>query len=156
MAPEQHRGDSVGPLADQFGFCVALYEGLYGERPFAGNSVASLALNVLDGQVRGAPRDTKIPTWLREVVLRGLQVDPSDRYPSMDALLADLQRDPPKARRVTLMASLACVALAALGVARYGTQHTSNAHCEQATAQLAGHWDDSRRRAIRDALLDSS
>src|SRR5690606_23003875 len=99
MAPEQHKGTGADPLVDQFSFCVALYEALYGQRPFAGNSVASLALNVLEGHVRSPPKGHGVPAWLRAVVMRGLSVDPLDRYPSMDALLAELQRDPPENRR---------------------------------------------------------
>ncbi|MCA9712961.1 MAG: serine/threonine protein kinase, partial [Myxococcales bacterium] len=56
MAPEQHKGSVADPRVDQFSFCVALYEALYGERPFAGNSVASLAINVLEGHVRSPPK----------------------------------------------------------------------------------------------------
>jgi serine/threonine protein kinase len=36
MAPEQHTGSATDARTDQFGFCVALYEALYGERPFGG------------------------------------------------------------------------------------------------------------------------
>src|SRR6476646_6451327 len=42
MAPEQWSGGSVGPPADQFAFCVALWEALAGERPFRGSTLEQL------------------------------------------------------------------------------------------------------------------
>src|SRR5262249_43995146 len=33
MAPEQRRGERASALADQYSFCVALHEGLFGARP---------------------------------------------------------------------------------------------------------------------------
>jgi tetratricopeptide (TPR) repeat protein/predicted Ser/Thr protein kinase len=94
MAPEQHAGATIGAAADQFSFCVALYEALWGERPFTGNSVASLALAVMETAPRRPPRDSQVPAWLFDVLVRGLAPDPNDRFASMDALLAELQRDP--------------------------------------------------------------
>src|SRR5205085_8317102 len=51
MAPEQMRGEA-GPAADQFSFCVALHEGLFGELPFEGSTVAELRSSIERGAIR--------------------------------------------------------------------------------------------------------
>ena len=61
MSPEQLCGQTVDPRADQFSFCVALYEALYGERPFAGDNFAELRAAVLDGKPRPAPSRAACP-----------------------------------------------------------------------------------------------
>ncbi|MFY0533529.1 serine/threonine-protein kinase [Nannocystis pusilla] len=55
MAPEQHEGRPAEARSDQFSFCVALYTALYGQRPFAGDTVESLALAVRDGRLSPRP-----------------------------------------------------------------------------------------------------
>ncbi len=148
MAPEQHRGEPIGPHADQFSFCVALYEALYRERPFAGASMASLAINVLDGKVRSAPRDTKVPTWLRHVVVRGLAVTPEDRFPSMDALLAELQRDPPQARRPWLVTGIA-VGIGGIITAGYvGTRSNRLEACKTSSRAIDEVWSAERKASL--------
>jgi hypothetical protein len=92
MAPEQWRGDVAGPAADQFSFCVALHEALFGERPFAGDTIKDLHPNVLCGRMRGPPPGVRVPAWVRAAIVRGLQTTPEARHPSMDALLAALER----------------------------------------------------------------
>jgi tetratricopeptide (TPR) repeat protein len=92
MSPEQFQGLEIDARVDQFSFCVALYEALYGERPFPSTSLATLTASVLGGAVRDAPAGAKVPTWLRQILLRGLQVKPNDRWPSMKALLAELEK----------------------------------------------------------------
>ncbi len=155
MAPEQHRGEHIGPHADQFSFCVALYEGLYHERPFEGASMASLAINVLDGHIRNAPRDSKVPSWLRSVVVRGLAVAPEDRYPSMDALLAELQRDPPQARHPWLVAGIA-LGIGGLITAVYvGTRSNRVEACKDASTAIEQVWSHQRRAALQ-ARFESS
>src|SRR5262249_14409241 len=51
MAPEQFRGRAADQRTDQFSFCVALYEGLYGQRPFAGDTVAQVRQNIIEDRV---------------------------------------------------------------------------------------------------------
>jgi hypothetical protein len=91
MAPEQHLGLSTTAATDQFSFCVALHEALFGERPFPGETLAALAFNVTEGRRRGAPKASTVPGWLRRAVNRGLDVDPERRWPSMEALLTALE-----------------------------------------------------------------
>jgi hypothetical protein len=90
MAPEQHTGDEVDECADQFAFCVALYEALYGELPFPGEDREAYVAAVLAGDVKPADPARDVPLWVRELVVRGLEVRPDDRHASMDTLLTQL------------------------------------------------------------------
>ena len=93
MSPEQFAGSQVDARTDQFSFCVALYEALYGERPFAGNTLVELMASVLKGTVRTVPATTKVPSWVRKILLRGLCPKPDERWPSMTALLVELEKN---------------------------------------------------------------
>jgi serine/threonine protein kinase/tetratricopeptide (TPR) repeat protein len=152
MAPEQHKGGGVGPHADQFSFCVALYEALYGERPFEGNSVASVAMNVLEGRLRTPPRDTRVPSWLRDAVIRGLALDPDDRYPSMDALLAEIQRDPPDSRRPFLVLGIAAGVGCLIMIAYLASSTEDEDACKDAESRLHDVWNDERKAKIEQVL----
>ncbi len=116
MAPEQHAGRRATAASDQFGFCVALYEALYGERPFAGKTLAELAAEVAAGNVRPPARGRRVPASLRAIVLRGLSVRPGDRFATMDELVAALGRDRTRLPRTLAWASLALAAIAAVGL----------------------------------------
>ncbi|MFY0536225.1 protein kinase [Nannocystis pusilla] len=98
MAPEQFLRMALTTRTDQFSFCIALYEALYGARPFDGNTVETIRENVLLGRVREPPRNP-VPAWVRRIVARGLQVASDDRFPDMRALLDALGRDPAVQRR---------------------------------------------------------
>ncbi len=71
--PEQYQGTPSDARGDQFSFCVSLHEALYGERPFAATTYYELATKVTQGQAQPIPKGSKVPAWLREVVLRGLR-----------------------------------------------------------------------------------
>ncbi len=156
MAPEQHQGGVTNGYVDQFSFCVALYEGLYGERPFAGNSVASLAINVLEGQIRNVPKGSRVPSWLRQVVLRGLAVDPQDRFPSIDALLAELQRDPPERRSPWLTVAVTLAVSATVVGVYLATRPPDTDRCETTEHELHRQWTPARREGLRSAFSGTS
>ena len=99
MSPEQFDRRSVDARSDQFSFCVALYEALYEERPFAGDTPATLMFAVISGDIRPAPARAEVPAWIREIVVRGLANKPDARWGSMTELLDALARDPERQRR---------------------------------------------------------
>jgi serine/threonine protein kinase/tetratricopeptide (TPR) repeat protein len=99
MSPEQFRGEPTDARTDQFSFCIALYETLYGDRPFVGRSYQELVDKVVNGRMRDIPDESPVPAWIRDILLRGLRVDPGERWPSMNALLAELEKQPAVASR---------------------------------------------------------
>jgi len=98
MAPEQNLGHPSDARADQFSFCVALFEALYGRRPFLGRTWQTLSPQVLRGGLEPLTAARGVPPHLRRVVLRGLAGAPGRRYPDMDALLAELAHEPAPSR----------------------------------------------------------
>ena len=148
MAPEQHVGAPLDARADQFAFCVALWEALYGKRPFAGDSLAAIATAVLDGAIVEPSDDAGVPARLRRVLRRGLAIDPAARHPSMDALVAELERDP--ARRVRAIAALALGGCVLVGVGVMLPR--SDDACAGGDERIAAVWGDPQREAITRAF----
>jgi tetratricopeptide (TPR) repeat protein len=152
MAPEQFRGADIGPAADQFSFCVALYEALYAQRAFDGDSVSALASEVLAGRIQPVPAKSPVPAALRAVLWRGLAVDPAARHASMDALLAALHRSVyARRRRWIAGGALAAAGAIATLLAARPTQPAA-VTCEPAERALAGVWDRGRKDAIAAAF----
>jgi serine/threonine protein kinase len=88
MAPEQFDGGPPEAASDQFSFCVALFEALYGRRPFPGNDLPSLQRSLMRGEPVGPRRG--VPRALYRVLRRGLSVDPARRFATMEKLLEAL------------------------------------------------------------------
>src|SRR6266568_1194931 len=106
MAPEQLRGEAVDARADVFSFCVALYEAVYGERPFAGESLTDLEEAIRRGRIHRPRRGNRAPSWLRHALLRGLRHEPGERFQSMDALVDALEKGRRGARRRVVFAGI--------------------------------------------------
>jgi tetratricopeptide (TPR) repeat protein len=143
MAPEQLAGGATDARSDQFSFCVALYDALYGERPFAATAPPSERR-----APERPPRRPEVPARLYPLIARGLQPSPDARWPSLSELLDALERDPASARRRWIAG--AAVA-AALSVAVVAVRARPDG-CGGATARLAGVWDDGVRRAVHAAF----
>jgi tetratricopeptide (TPR) repeat protein/tRNA A-37 threonylcarbamoyl transferase component Bud32 len=151
MAPEQFVSSTVGEAADQFSFCVALWEGLFGQRPFRGRSLQELAAAVTQGKRRARPEGSDVPQWVERALNRGLSGSPDERWPSMRELLDALEpasREDASSRRwVVGVAALAVAALGVAAVAGGGGQR-----CSGAEDHLAGVWDPQRQAATQAAF----
>jgi len=152
MAPEQHLGGATDPRTDEFAFCVALYEALYGQRPFAGDDLQTLARNVVGGVIQEPARERRIPAWLRRAVLRGLAADPEARFPNMTALLAELGRDPGAARRRWLLLVGAAALLVAGAWSFAAVQAARDQRCVGADQLLVDTWSPERAASLERAF----
>jgi tRNA A-37 threonylcarbamoyl transferase component Bud32 len=120
MSPEQLAGEKVDARTDQFSFAVALYEGLYKEKPFAGKTIEELSENVARGVVRDvrSGAHANVPIALRRALVRALRPHPDERFPDMEALLRELEealgasdvRHRGRVRVAALVSALAVVA----------------------------------------------
>lgn len=163
MAPEQFLGADVDASSDQFSFCVALWEALFGGLPFAGKTIAALSEAVSRGEVEAPPRDTGVPSSMAPVLRQGLAVDPAQRWPSMDALLERLEGldvDPARARRrrrTIVGVTVGGLALAGGGIGgqRALDARRAGACADEATDGANAIWNDDIRARVDSGLRDS-
>ncbi len=152
MPPEQLTGPDIDARADQFSFCVALYEALYGAHPLAdGTSVAMLEQGI---EASPPPEGSKVPVVIGKVVSRGLLRDPKKRYPTMAALIAELAPRPERSRfkvgAVVLAAALLVGGAAAAVLIRPAPGPLTQPMQDSATKELLNRLNTSemQRRAL--------
>jgi tetratricopeptide (TPR) repeat protein len=136
MSPEQLQRQPVDARSDQFSFCLALYEALYGQRPWTGQTLAEL-WKAMQTQPARPPRGMAGPARLRRIIARGLNVDPSKRFGSMDELVRALTGVLGE-RRVRLI-ELAAVTVLAVVTAFVVTRKPTGPCSDQ--ARLAPAWE---------------
>jgi len=157
MAPEQHRTSRVDARADVYAFCASLFEGLYGERPFPGDTLRK----VYRAKMAGAPglpdRGARVPRWLGEVVRQGLEPDPERRPGSMRALLDGIERARHRSvrRRWLMVGGLVAVAVGGLLLGRKLDKDQRVAACETRGAVIDDSWSAEARRAMADGMRSS-
>lgn len=120
MPVEQHLGMPTDPRSDQFSFCVALFEALFGVRPFAGASGRELCAAIRRGPLHPTPT-SRVSSAVQRALRRGLAAEPAARFPSMAALLDALCR-PPKRNPGSVLAGV--FGLLAIAGAGLGAAHT--------------------------------
>ena len=149
MAPEQHAGDPAGPEADQFSFCVALHEALFGAPPFTGETLPEIVADIEAGRVYVPSNARKVPTWLSRLVRRGLALDPADRHQSVLALIDDLERYPRKRRQTRRLAAAGAVVVGAVGISPLMAGTTEAEPCTTGAERIAEGWG-ARREQVAD------
>ena len=146
MAPEQLSGVPASAASDIFAFCVALWEALYGTRPFGGSSLGALRESLLRGPPK-IPARPRVPSEVRSILTRGLAPDPKDRPASMAEVLAALAHTE-RTRAVGLAAAAALV----IAVAGFAWFDHKGRICQGAERDLYGAWDGPKRAAVEKAF----
>jgi tetratricopeptide (TPR) repeat protein len=154
MAPEQHRAEPIDARADQYAFCVALYEALCGRRPFAG-ATAREQYAAKCAPLSPFPASTPVPPWVFDLLRRGLSLDPAQRFLSMDVLLRRLARRPTRrspARLLAIGGGVGVVGGTALALFMVAGAPPA---CPGAEARLRGVWDGEVRDRVAAAFETS-
>ncbi len=136
MPPEQRRGVGVDARTDQYSFCVSLFEALHGYKPSVGPK-------------SGSRPTRRIPQHVKDALRRGMSERPADRYPSLEALLQALGRDPRARLRRVLLAGGAVAAVAGLAAFSAVRLTRPSTLCSGAPARVQAVWN----REVKDGLL---
>ncbi|WP_394829336.1 protein kinase domain-containing protein [Pendulispora albinea] len=152
MSPEQHRGMPTDARSDQFSFCVALYEALYGERPFRGSTPRELLAAIEAGPTAlpAKARDGRnLSAKVRDSLRRGLSANREDRHPHMAELLQSLAPASSRTRKMTAFALFAAAASTVFAFARMTSTPARAPACSGMEAALANVWDPSVKERVR-------
>ena len=97
MAPEQLSGGIIDTRSDIYSFGILAFELTTGKKPFAAETFWALAdqhINCIIPDITECRPET--PEWLVQLIKTCVQKDRSDRYTSMDDVLATLLREAPE------------------------------------------------------------
>ncbi len=134
MAPEQEQTREPSSFSDQYAFCLTAWDALLGPRPAGTPALAHGFPPPVDG----------VRAHVRRALERGLSPAPADRFPSMQALLAALERDPVRARLRALGAAAGVAAVLAGAVAWVQlSAGREQRRCAEPVARLDAVWNPS-------------
>jgi tetratricopeptide (TPR) repeat protein len=157
MAPEQHLRLVLDARTDEFSWCVMAWEALYRERPYGGDLASGLVASVIAGNLRTPPSNADVPRWLRAILQRGLARAPSERYPSMAALLDAIAhgQSRARARRIVGVAAIGgALVLSGFGVGELAHARKLKA-CATEAARIDEVWNEAAAASVHDAIVRS-
>ena len=92
ISPEQAKGGYTDSRSDIYSLSVVMYEMMTGRPPFDGESPVAVAIQHING---GAPKPSSlnpnIPVGLEQIILKGMALEPKDRYSSATEMLQDME-----------------------------------------------------------------
>jgi tetratricopeptide (TPR) repeat protein len=172
MSPEQAKAEQLDARSDLFTVGLILYELITGRTPYrADSAIASLLKRTQERAPSMSDVDTSIPRSISAVVSKCLEIDPKDRYQSVNELvlaLEELQGKRPAsvfaqpalpARRsrwiMAALASVAVLAIAALAITVFmRTRVAPTAH--KTVTVLLADFQNSTGDSVFDGTLESS
>ncbi len=153
MAPEQFAGSDVGPAADQFSYCVSLWEALHGERPFQGSTFVELATAVIEGRRKAPTRGRGVPRWLSSALDRGMHKEASRRWSSVAELAATLRGGRARIyrRRLSIVGLVVALGIGSIAVAQLAQHRLAVSSCDEDAQRAPTLWQ-TRANAVTQQL----
>lgn len=150
MSPEQRLGGACDARSDQYSFCISVSEALYGEDVLPTHAAPLPSISTLPL----APAPRRVPRALRRALARGMSPAPEQRWPSMLALLRELERCRRAGRRRWWGLALLGTNLG-LGAVLWTRGDAIEPPCRRAREHMRGVWDEDRALAV-DAAIRST
>ena len=92
MSPEQILGDKLDQRTDIWSLGVVFYQMLCGKKPFIEDAKRSVLQKIrMDRYNPVRKLNSRVPRTLERILGRCMEKQPADRYPSMQALIHDLE-----------------------------------------------------------------
>ena len=92
MSPEQILGEKLDARSDIWSLGVVFYQMLTGQKPFMEDSKRSVLQKIrLERYVPARKLNVEVPRPLERILARCMAKVPADRYPSMQALIHDIE-----------------------------------------------------------------
>ena len=98
ISPEQAKGGWVDNRSDLYSLGVVMYEMMSGRPPYDGESPVAVAIQHINGgAAMPSTLNPNIPGGLEQIIMKGMALDPKDRYASATEMLKDMdefRKDP--------------------------------------------------------------